>query len=90
MFTCIIPSDVVVARLRFAAGEASVNVVLAIASRDGVARCVIAEKRIAHASRATAKLWRFVADVVTAFAVAVIVMKKTIFDIPAGIAKSVP
>ena len=87
MFTCIISSDVVVVRLRFAAGEGSVNVVLAIASQDGVA---IAKKRIAHASRATAKLWRFVADVVTAFAVAVIVMKKTIFDIPAGIAKSVP
>lgn len=66
------------------------NAVLAIACRDGVARCAIAKKRIAHASRATAKLCRFVADVVTAFAVTVTATRKTMFDIPASIAKNVP
>lgn len=76
-------------RLRFAAGEASASAGLAIAFQDGAARRAIAKKRIAHAYQATVKPWRFAVDAGTAFAVAVIVMKKTIFDILDSTAKSV-
>lgn len=76
--------------LRFAAAEASVNAVLAIACQDGAVKRAIAKKRTAHAYRATAKPWRFAADAVTAFAVAVIVTKRTTSDTLDSIAKSVP